>query len=164
MSIKIICPCGSELPYEQCCGHYHEHYDAPTALALMRSRYSAFCLGKVDYIDRTMQGKAHVGFQAEETLAWAKSVYWLGLQIIDAFEHENNPNIAYVEFVARFMHKGTIQNIHELSEFKRSNHQWYYASGTKPSNTDSQKPIKISRNAPCPCNSLKKFKNCHGLV
>jgi hypothetical protein len=42
-------------------------------------------------------------------------------------------NIAYVEFIARFMHQGTIKHIHELSEFKHSNHQWYDVDGTTPS-------------------------------
>lgn len=39
------CPCGSALAYTACCGRWHagpEHLQAPTAEALMRSRYSAY--------------------------------------------------------------------------------------------------------------------------
>lgn len=44
------CPCSSGKPYSECCMPYHHGKLAPTALALMRSRYSAYALGKADYI------------------------------------------------------------------------------------------------------------------
>ncbi len=37
-----LCPCGSGRPYEECCETYIEGREtAPTAEALMRSRYAA---------------------------------------------------------------------------------------------------------------------------
>ncbi|MGA4815597.1 YchJ family metal-binding protein [Pseudomonas aeruginosa] len=44
------CPCGSGDPLDDCCGRYHQGHPAPTAEALMRSRYSAYALGLVDYL------------------------------------------------------------------------------------------------------------------
>ena len=44
------CPCGAGLPLAQCCGRLHARFaadgalTAPTAEALMRSRYAAFAL------------------------------------------------------------------------------------------------------------------------
>ena len=45
-----ICPCGSGNLLDACCGHYHAGHPAPCATALMRSRYSAYVLGLVDYL------------------------------------------------------------------------------------------------------------------
>ena len=45
-----LCPCGSGRPYEECCETYIEGREtAPTAEALMRSRYAAHTLGKDVY-------------------------------------------------------------------------------------------------------------------
>ncbi|RYD69201.1 MAG: hypothetical protein EOP55_24335, partial [Sphingobacteriales bacterium] len=39
----MICPCGTELEYENCCQPNHLRVtNTPTAEMLMRSRYSAF--------------------------------------------------------------------------------------------------------------------------
>ena len=48
------CPCDSGQTYVQCCGPWHQGLGlgvfAPTPEALMRSRYSAYVLGLVDYL------------------------------------------------------------------------------------------------------------------
>ena len=50
-----LCPCGSGRPYEECCETYIEGREtAPTAEALMRSRYAAHTLGKYDYLNETV--------------------------------------------------------------------------------------------------------------
>ena len=47
------CPCGSGRTYAQCCEPLHDGAPAPTAQALMRSRYTAFVVGDEDYLFRT---------------------------------------------------------------------------------------------------------------
>ncbi|WP_456390094.1 YchJ family protein [Hydrogenimonas sp.] len=48
------CPCGSGEEYMQCCGRYIEGgARVPTAVALMRSRYTAYVLKNTDYIVAT---------------------------------------------------------------------------------------------------------------
>ncbi|MCA1656010.1 MAG: hypothetical protein LC635_06195, partial [Pseudonocardiaceae bacterium] len=48
------CPCGTPLPYDDCCGRIHRGAaSAPTAEALMRSRYSAFATNDADYLLRS---------------------------------------------------------------------------------------------------------------
>src|SRR5690606_41619638 len=47
------CPCGSGSSYQQCCQLWHQgprRLMAPTAEALMRSRYSAFVLDELQYL------------------------------------------------------------------------------------------------------------------
>ena len=47
---ELICPCGSPLALDECCGRYHQGAAAPDPEALMRSRYSAFALGLNTYL------------------------------------------------------------------------------------------------------------------
>ncbi|MCT7423521.1 YchJ family metal-binding protein, partial [Escherichia coli] len=47
------CPCGSGQPYEACCGRWHTGEPAPTAEALMRSRYSAYVQERAPYLLQT---------------------------------------------------------------------------------------------------------------
>lgn len=44
------CPCGTGETYGTCCGRWHRGESAPTAEALMRSRFTAFALGMPDYL------------------------------------------------------------------------------------------------------------------
>jgi len=92
----------------------------------MKSRYTAFTKGNIEYIEKTMQGPASVGFNFVETQKWANNVIWLGLEIITAYSHAENPNIAYVEFKAKFREKNKLQTMHELSEFHCIEGHWFY--------------------------------------
>ncbi len=50
----MICPCGGGPTLEECCGPYLSgESNAPTAEALMRSRYTAVTKGLVDYLIET---------------------------------------------------------------------------------------------------------------
>ena len=52
--MKTPCPCQSSLEYNLCCGRYHKgKLAAPTAEALMRSRYSAYSLQLGRYLFKT---------------------------------------------------------------------------------------------------------------
>jgi len=153
-----LCPCGSQINYKQCCGVFIEKNQVPqTPEQLMRSRYSAYCQAKIDYIKNTMKGKALIGFNESETQQWAKSVAWTGLKVIQSYMEA--PETGFVEFSASFMENNQIKTIHELSEFHLEDNVWFYVDGKNaPSKVNKQ---KISRNSPCPCGSGRKFKNCH---
>jgi SEC-C motif domain protein len=60
-----------------------------------------------------------------------------------------------VEFAA-FYKNSKIEQLHENSKFIYENGQWYYLDGILLD------PIKITRNEPCWCGSIKKYKKCHG--
>jgi SEC-C motif-containing protein len=119
------CPCGS-VRYEDCCGRYHAgplHLQAPTAEALMRSRYSAFVLDLTDYLLATWHPSTHPA-RLDPNEAGLK---WLGLEVrrhtaID-IDH------ATVEFVARSKLAGRAQRLHELSRFVREGGRWFYVDG-----------------------------------
>src|SRR5678816_980837 len=51
----VKCPCHSKKRYADCCGPLHKGTrPAATPEELMRSRYSAFALGEVDYLAKTL--------------------------------------------------------------------------------------------------------------
>ena len=129
------CPCGrtsanpakpakpQTLPFSACCGPYlNENIPAPDAEALMRSRYSAFVLERVDYLLATWHASTRPA-----TLDFAPGAKWLGLDVrsyrlLDA-DH------AEVEFVARCREAGRATRLHERSRFVRESARWWYVDG-----------------------------------
>ncbi|MCJ7798373.1 MAG: hypothetical protein MUP33_01185 [Polaromonas sp.] len=130
------CPCGRNsvnpakpgknsqpLSFSACCGPYLiENIPVPDAETLMRSRYSAFVLGRRDYLLTTWHTSTR---PTDLTLDLAAK--WLGLEVrshrgIDA-DH------AEVEFVARYREGGRAVRLHERSRFVREQGRWYYVDG-----------------------------------
>jgi len=118
------CPCGSGLAYPACCGRWHAGAAAPTAEALMRSRYSAFVLGLAPYLLATWHASTRPGTL---DLDEAGATKWLGLEIKRAGQQDENH--ATVEFVARYRIAGRGHRLHELSRFVREDGRWFYVDG-----------------------------------
>lgn len=150
-----LCPCGSGRPLAECCGPRHDgSKPAETPEALMRSRYSAYTLGLGDYLVRT-QAKSIQAGAAEELGRWGKSVYWLGLTVQEAPPPSGDEG--FVTFEARYLEDDQVVTLFEKSRFTRADGVWTYADGASRHRAE-----KVGRNAPCPCGSGKKLKQCHG--
>ena len=89
----------------------------------MRSRYSAYVLGLIDYLLATWHPSASPG---ELELAPVK---WLGLEVRHA---QSSGDAGVVEFVARCRDSHGAQRIHEISRFVRDDGRWYYIDGQIP--------------------------------
>jgi SEC-C motif domain protein len=123
-----VCPCGSKKKYATCCKPYLMGQRTPmTPEILMRSRYTAYTMANINYIKKTMSGKALIGFNETDAKHWAKQIKWIGLQVLHVILEE--PNKGYVEFKATFMENTHLQSIHEKSEFIREQGSWYYVDG-----------------------------------
>lgn len=99
---------------------------APSAEALMRSRYVAYTLGCNDYLLVTWHLSTRPVTLDEVGKVETK---WLGLEVK---RHEYNlqePDRALVEFVARYKVSGRAYRLHELSRFVREGEQWFYVDG-----------------------------------
>lgn len=118
------CPCGSGKAYLDCCQPIHAHVSAPTPEALMRSRYSAYVLGLVDYLLATWHPSTAPG---DLELGFTK---WLGLEVRNA---QDQGDAGVVEFVATFKVSGRLQRLHEISRFVREGTgdaaRWLYIDG-----------------------------------
>jgi SEC-C motif domain protein len=97
---------------------------APTAEALMRSRYTAFVRSDVDYLLSTWHPETR---PASLTLDAEPRPNWLGL---DMRHHEAiDAGHARVEFVARCKIGGKACRLHEISRFERIEGRWLYVDG-----------------------------------
>jgi SEC-C motif-containing protein len=155
------CPCGSGLAYDACCGPIiAKQTPAPTAEALMRSRYTAFTRCEIDHLHDTLAPGTRADFNAEETKGWAESATWLGLDIEDTSGGTEADSYGSVEFVARFEQGGVAQQHREIGQFEKIDGQWYYVDGKVMGPKQVIKGERIGRNDPCPCGSGKKYKKC----
>jgi SEC-C motif-containing protein len=121
------CPCDPEAAYDACCGRFIEGGQAaPTARALMRSRYSAFVRERADYLLATW----HPSTRPPEIAFEKPAPRWLGLEV----RHAETSDAAHasVEFVARLRIGGRAQRLHENSRFVREAGRWYYVAGDPP--------------------------------
>ena len=121
-----MCPCGSGDALERCCARWHRSLQAPTAEALMRSRYSAYVLQDEPYLLATWHPStrpASVGFEP--------GTRWLGLIVKST--RETGPEAAEVTFVARYRVGGApAVRMREVSRFRRVDGRWLYLDGEFP--------------------------------
>ena len=115
------CPCCSELTYDACCEPFHKaEQSAPTAEALMRSRYAAYAKGKIDYIHRTMHPSTRDQFDEESASAWSRQSEWLGLEIVSTVGGTETDAEGTVEFVAKYKKQDEDEEEHhEIAQFKK---------------------------------------------
>ena len=149
---NAACPCGSSLPLTGCCGLYHLGAAAPSAEALMRSRYSAYALGLVDYLVHSTLPAQQKNLDQTAIRTWSLNSTWLGLEVEHAELIEGEPQHAYVTFIARWLDDGAEHSHRERSAFVRNNGNWFFIDPTVE--------LKTGRNDPCPCMSALKFKKC----
>jgi SEC-C motif domain protein len=125
--IAAACPCGGSA-YIACCGRYIDDKEiAPTAEALMRSRYTAYTLRREDYVLATWHTRTR---PASLSLADDSETEWLGLDVKRRVVDATDTNRAIVEFVARFkVGGGRAERLHEISRFVRDDNQWFYLDG-----------------------------------
>jgi SEC-C motif-containing protein len=164
------CPCGSGRQYSDCCEQYISgKAKAPTAEALMRSRYSAYVEHEIDYIINTcvQKGKddaAYAPIDYKSTRDWSEQSTWLGLKIISVEKGAVTDTEGTVEFEASYMRDGLKDVHHEKAKFKKENNtegaQWLYDEGYITPRTIVRTGPKTGRNDPCPCGSGKKYKHC----
>ena len=123
------CPCGSGAPFSACCSPVLDGEPAPTAEALMRSRFSAFVVGDEDHLFRSWHPRTrppgpycHAGTR------------WLSLTVretVGGGAGAADGEEAVVAFTARFLTgdgRGRIveDELEERSRFVRRAGRWLY--------------------------------------
>jgi SEC-C motif-containing protein len=120
------CPCGGGTSFDECCGRYLDGGNAaPTAEALMRSRYSAYVRLREDYLIATWHPTTR---PAALGLANEAPTKWLGLEV--RRHEQTDADHAIVEFVARYKVNGRAHRLHEVSRFVREDGRWFYVDAT----------------------------------
>ncbi|GAA5169079.1 YchJ family protein [Viridibacterium curvum] len=118
----LPCPCGS-VSYADCCGRYHAGDAAPSAEALMRSRYSAYVLRLSPYLMATW----HPDTRPASLDLDEDACQWIGLQVLSHARQDDSR--ATVAFVARYRINGRAHRLSELSRFVRQDGRWLYVDG-----------------------------------
>lgn len=115
------CPCGLPESYDKCCGRYHSGAAAaPTAEALMRSRYCAFVRQDAAYLLRTWHPRTRPA-----SLDLDSGMRWTGLEILGTGDGSAFHSVGTVTFRASF--RGG--SVHERSRFERVDGAWVYVDG-----------------------------------
>ena len=136
-ALLAICPCSvresDPQSYAECCRPWHEGFakgiHAPSAQALMRSRYSAYALAKRnDSFGHAMLQYLHDTWHVSTAPGEIElgPVQWTGLEVLHAQE---NTDVAVVEFIAHFKVNGKAEKMQELSRFIRLEGAWKYIDG-----------------------------------
>lgn len=107
----------------ECCKPYHDGKLPDTALALMKSRYSAYALSNPDYIIHTTHPNSPYFEKNRKKwkgaiLEFCKTTRFLKLEILGSGEN-------WVHFIA---HLSRV-NLEEKSRFEKFNGKWLYLDG-----------------------------------
>lgn len=124
------CPCTSGKLYDRCCGPFIAGTATPaTAEQLMRSRFSAYALGKVDYLIATRCAARRPDENREELVQYCKAVRCVGLKIAAKQKGGPEDSEGVVTFHASLQAQGR-RSLHiETSTFAREDGKWVYVDG-----------------------------------
>ena len=114
-----VCPCGSDLGYASCCGPLHDGAPAASPEALMRSRFSAFALGREEYLLASWHPSTR-----PEAIDLDDGTEWRRLQIVDLSGD-------VVEFRASYRDAEGAGVLHERSRFALEGGRWLYVDGVQ---------------------------------
>ena len=120
----LRCPCGTGLSYGQCCHRYHAgNHHAPTAEALMRSRFTAFAAGEAGYLLDTWDPDTR---PSELNLDVGLEFY--RLEILDTEGGGPFDSSGRVKFQA--FYRGLADGVQEEdSTFRKVDGRWVYSLG-----------------------------------
>ncbi len=121
----------------------------------MRSRYTAYHQGDIDYLIATHHPTRRYGGQRTAIAQSTAASTWLGLRVIATEAGQTADSQGVVEFIAHYLDPRPGQ-VHERSRFVRQKQRWFYVDG------DALPPVVPKRGDPCWCGSGKKYKACHG--
>lgn len=129
---ELSCPCGSAGSLSKCCGKLHGGAMPPSPEALMRSRYSAYAVGDVQYVLRTTHpdGPHH----RRDRAVWEKEVqvFCSSTEFISLTVHGSGFDAdmaGWVEFTANLRRGGADAGFRERSRFRPHQGRWAYLDG-----------------------------------
>lgn len=115
------CPCGAGASLDDCCGPIVvDGVPAVSAEQLMRSRYTAFSLGREEHLWRTW----HPRTRPPEVITG--DVGWTGLQILEVVAGRAHDDRGIVEFEAAYLGTEGAGVMGERSLFERRGGRWTY--------------------------------------
>jgi SEC-C motif-containing protein len=131
----------------------------------MRSRYSAFVVGDIDYVVKTHDPDTVHQIDRASTEAWATQSKWLGLEILETEAGQVGDKFGRVDFLARYELRGNVIEHRESATFRHDGKTWFFVDGEQLAGPPVRREApKVGRNDPCSCGSGKKYKKCCGAA
>lgn len=129
------CPCDRGDRYDACCGPFHDGAEPPDAVALMRSRWSAFARGRWDHLWRTLHRDHDDRADGRSFEAWADGARrasvgtrYRRLRVLD-WDGPDADGVARVLFFAEIRRAGRDASFAERSLFVHDGAGWRYLAG-----------------------------------
>jgi SEC-C motif-containing protein len=119
------CPCTSGDVFGTCCGPVLASGSAPTAVRLMRSRFTAFAIGDARHLLRTWHPSTRPA-----RLDLDDDTRWQRLDILDQQLGGPFDDRGVVEFEAFYRDAQGHGSLRERSSFVREDRVWLYVDGT----------------------------------
>jgi len=124
------CPCGLGPGFADCCGPLLAGArQADTAVELMRSRYTAYVEGAVDYLIATTVAAARGRLDRAGLAGYCRTLRGISLRIIAVCGGGILEDSGVVEFAATLRARGRTFVQHERSRFMREHGRWVYIDG-----------------------------------
>ncbi|MCK9337490.1 MAG: SEC-C domain-containing protein [Arcobacteraceae bacterium] len=130
-SVNSKCPCGSGNKYKNCCQVFHKGAIAKNALFLMKSRYSAYVVGDVNYIIKTthQENKEY----KQDLQSWKKEIKSFSDETefvkLEIFDFQDGELEAFVTFRVNMKIDDTYTFFTEVSRFVHLENRWLYIDG-----------------------------------
>ena len=130
MNAPRPCPCGQPASFADCCGPLLAGArEAETAAALMRSRYTAYVEGAVDYLIATTAAEARGRLDRPGLVAYCRGLRGISLRILEVCGGGLLEDTGVVEFAATLRSRGRTFVQRERSRFAREQGRWVYVDG-----------------------------------
>ena len=124
------CPCTSKATFDRCCEPFITGQKVPeTAEKLMRSRFSAYALGRADYLAATTCAEERAKLDVEELARYCKAVRCVSLRILSTEAGGKEDETGVVLFHAKLLINGKRMLHREKSRFVREEGKWAYVDG-----------------------------------
>ncbi len=120
---KGLCPCCSGRIYGECCAPCFKGMHPLTAEALMRSRYTAYASGFVDYILETTYGSPP---DTQQVLDFCEHTQFIKLEVLCSKEVGLTATVVFIAHLKQHQQSITFT---ERSAFLKENGRWLYISG-----------------------------------
>lgn len=183
------CYCGSGQAFASCCQPFLTGTAQPqTALQLMRSRYSAYCSGHIQYIKNTYHPSQQSDQATAEIAAFASAAHFVSLLVLPISDNnmlqQQMPHNDYLVAQYGTLHpatvtpataapvaEGSIDYVHFIARFIMQDKLQQLEERSRFIFEQQQwwyldgyllphANQKINRNDLCPCGSGKKYKVC----
>lgn len=161
---EMKCPCSNGKELAECCEPIlMQAQKATTAEQLMRSRYTAYATGNVDWIIESQSPDGRQFVDRKATEEWSKRAEWHRMEVLEVQQGGEDDDEGLVDFKAYYTMAGEEIAHHEIASFRKEDGTWYFVDGVEVKPRPFKRfDKKVGPNAPCPCGSGKKYKKCCG--